>query len=173
MKPIIDVEKDHNDKNFTEIDLFLLEMAIDEVMWKLTPNSPSYNTFDSLSQKVRGCRLDLKKQEATCMVDKSNFSKEQYMADIDLAYGCGYEKGKNERLKSEWIRREDMDFLDENKVIHKHFMCKKCGFIHDFVDGHTSQYNFCPNCGTELNNSILKATDNAPTVKPEEGTNEN
>lgn len=52
--------------------------------------------------------------------------------------------------KGEWIAREDMDFLDENKVVHKHFQCNHCGLIHDFIDGHTSQYNFCPQCGYRL-----------------------
>ena len=55
-----------------------------------------------------------------------------------------------ERPQGEWIAREDFDFLDENKVRHNHFMCEKCGFIHDFIDGHTSQYNFCPQCGADL-----------------------
>ena len=39
--------------------------------------------------------------EETCMIDKSNFSNEQYKADIDNAYSCGYEKGKNERPKGD------------------------------------------------------------------------
>lgn len=43
--------------NFTEIELFLIEMAIDEVMWKLDPGSPNYKKFDLLNQKVRGQRL--------------------------------------------------------------------------------------------------------------------
>ena len=42
--------------NFSEVELFLIEMAIDEVMWKLTPNSPNYKKFDLLNQKVRGYR---------------------------------------------------------------------------------------------------------------------
>ena len=43
--------------DFTEIELFLIEMAIDEVMWKLTPNSPNYNKFGLLNEKVRCQRL--------------------------------------------------------------------------------------------------------------------
>lgn len=43
--------------NFTEIELFLIEMAIDEVMWKLVPNSPNYERYKLLNQKVRGQRL--------------------------------------------------------------------------------------------------------------------
>ena len=49
-----------------------------------------------------------------------------------------------------WVAREDMDYLDKNKVVHKHFQCNKCGLVHDFIDGHTSQYNFCPQCGADM-----------------------
>jgi uncharacterized paraquat-inducible protein A len=43
-----------------------------------------------------------------------------------------------------------MDYLDENKVVHHHFMCQNCGFIHDFIDGHTAQYKYCPSCGLKM-----------------------
>lgn len=59
------------------------------------------------------------------------------------------------RPHGEWVAREDMDYLDENKVVHNHFECKKCGFIHDFIDGHTAQYNFCPNCGADMRPRVL------------------
>ena len=76
----------------------------------------------------------------------------KYIVDIKGEIEGDYEIiGKyEERLQGEWIAREDMDYLDENKVVHKHFECNKCGFIHDFIDGHTSQYNFCPNCGADM-----------------------
>ncbi len=61
-----------------------------------------------------------------------------------------YVREDNARTKGEWIAREDMDYIDENKVVHNHFECNKCGFIHDFIDGHTAQYNFCPNCGADV-----------------------
>lgn len=25
--------------------------------------------------------------------------------------------------------------------------CDKCGFVHFFIEGHDTQYKFCPNCG--------------------------
>ena len=25
--------------------------------------------------------------------------------------------------------------------------CKKCGFVHFFIEGHNAQYKFCPECG--------------------------
>lgn len=49
-----------------------------------------------------------------------------------------------------WKHREDMDYLDKNKVMHEHFMCQNCGFIHDFIDGHTAQYKYCPNCRARM-----------------------
>lgn len=63
---------------------------------------------------------------------------------------CHYGYSVCKQPQGEWIAREDMDYLDENKVEHKHFECNKCGLIHDFIDGHTSQYNFCPNCGAKM-----------------------
>ena len=42
---------------FTETELFLIEMAIDEVMWKLDPSSPTCIRYNLLNKKVRGLRL--------------------------------------------------------------------------------------------------------------------
>ena len=28
--------------------------------------------------------------------------------------------------------------------------CKKCGFVHFFIEGHDSQYKFCPECGRSV-----------------------
>lgn len=55
-----------------------------------------------------------------------------------------------EQKRGKWIHREDMDYKDENGVFHWHGMCGECEFIHDFLDGHTAQYNFCPNCGADM-----------------------
>jgi rubrerythrin len=49
-----------------------------------------------------------------------------------------------------WLHQEIMDYLDKNKVRHNHFMCQDCGFIHDFIDGHTAQYKYCPSCGAKM-----------------------
>lgn len=27
--------------------------------------------------------------------------------------------------------------------------CKKCGFVHYFIEGHVTQYRFCPQCGEQ------------------------
>lgn len=49
-----------------------------------------------------------------------------------------------------WIHKEDMDYIDKNKVTHNHFMCQDCGFIHDFIDGYMGQYKYCPSCGAKM-----------------------
>jgi hypothetical protein len=28
--------------------------------------------------------------------------------------------------------------------------CKKCGFVHLFIEGHDAQYKFCPQCGQKV-----------------------
>lgn len=70
--------------------------------------------------------------------------------DIQRSLDVAIKALEEKRPKGKWVAREDMDYIDENKVVHNHFMCNKCGLIHDFIDEHTSQYNFCPNCGADM-----------------------
>ena len=70
------------------------------------------------------------------------------MLDAYTNEGCPTIYSNPERKPGKWIHREDMDYLDKNKVMHIHFMCQDCGFIHDFIDGHTAQYKYCPSCGS-------------------------
>lgn len=49
--------------------------------------------------------------------------------------------------EAKWIHREDMDFIDKYNCNHFHGMCTNCGLVHDFIDGHTGQYLYCPRCG--------------------------
>ena len=67
-----------------------------------------------------------------------------------ILYHKEVRKEKKEAKHGEWVHREDMDFIDQNGVEHFHCMCKNCGFIHDFLDCHTEQYNFCPECGIDM-----------------------
>lgn len=32
--------------------------------------------------------------------------------------------------------------------------CSECGFIHRFIDGHTTQYDYCPNCGAKMESEV-------------------
>ena len=74
----------------------------------------------------------------------------QNMSDIDRQTILNLPSAQPERKKGKWVHRKDMDYLDKSKVTHNHFMCKDCGFIHDFIDGHTGQYLYCPSCGAKM-----------------------
>ena len=78
--------------------------------------------------------------------------------DIDFVYN---DSSKHETLsrmidellkeqEAKWIHREDLDFKDKLGCNHFHGMCGNCGFIHDFIDGHTGQYKYCPQCEQKL-----------------------
>ena len=43
-----------------------------------------------------------------------------------------------------------INYIDKSGCMNFQGMCDKCGFIHTFIDCHTSQYNFCPNCGCRM-----------------------
>lgn len=63
----------------------------------------------------------------------------QYQVDLQCAYDCGYEKGKNDSPKSEWVAREP--------YTHKTF----CPFCKEDTRFEVGKYdNFCPNCGADL-----------------------
>lgn len=36
------------------------------------------------------------------------------------------------------------------KVRYDKFRCNECGFTKEFVDGHTTQYEYCPECGQRI-----------------------
>lgn len=53
-----------------------------------------------------------------------------------------------------WNTEPEIDFTDKDGAEHIHGSCSNCGFIHDFIDGHTAQYNFCPKCGAKMDGGI-------------------
>jgi len=47
---------------FTEDELFLMEMALDEVLWRITDtNNPTYKRYKLLEDKIYSARINLKK----------------------------------------------------------------------------------------------------------------
>lgn len=64
--------------------------------------------------------------EKTDMIDKSNFSQEQYKTDLQSAYDSGYEQAKND-LEVDWESYKDVDgnSLDDLilEVLQNNFDC--------------------------------------------------
>ena len=64
--------------------------------------------------------------EKTDMIDKSNFSQEQYKTDLQSAYDSGYEQAKND-LEVDWESYKDVDgnSLDDLilEVLQNNFNC--------------------------------------------------
>ena len=50
-------------------------------------------------------------------------------------------KIQSEAVQGEWKRVETRTYKGE---------CTNCGFRHIFMDGHDSQYRFCPYCGAKM-----------------------
>lgn len=61
-------------------------------------------------------------------------------------FADGYEQGHKdaEQKSGKWTKM----FLTDTRDIY--CQCSDCGFIHKFIDGHTAQYNYCPNCGAKM-----------------------
>lgn len=64
-----------------------------------------------------------------------------------------------ERPAKKWVRIALAITASGTK---ERLQCPNCGFTHEFIDGHTSQYNYCPQCGMELSGVA-----NAESVMPE------
>lgn len=72
--------------------------------------------------------------------------------DIDFAY--------NNSSKHEMLSSMLDELLKEQETEWEHLCdapdgtfkgrCKKCGFVHFFIEGHDAQYKFCPECGRSV-----------------------
>ena len=62
---------------------------------------------------------------------------------------------------SDWARVDDaINLLKEQETEWEHLWdapdgtfkgrCKKCGFVHFFIERHDEQYKFCPECGRRI-----------------------
>ena len=57
-----------------------------------------------------------------------------------------------ERKKGKWVEVAVTDGYDKDgiKTWISVMQCDQCGFIVNAIEGHTGQYNFCPNCGADM-----------------------
>ena len=107
-----------------------------------------------LTDKVRESNLFLTKcsaEDITTQIDKSNFSKEQYNADLQCAYDCGKASVQPKREKGEWIPIGYDGFADGNPVydVWECSCCKEERYGDD-----ESLPNFCPDCGADMRGQL-------------------
>ena len=58
-----------------------------------------------------------------------------------------------ENVKGRWVEvvdRTEMYDKEGVKTWGMLFQCNQCGFVLNAIEGHTDQYNYCPNCGAEM-----------------------
>ena len=56
-------------------------------------------------------------------------------------------------VRGEWVFNsydEDAYDVHGNKSWANRYYCSNCNFEHAFIENHTGQYNFCPNCGADM-----------------------
>lgn len=76
------------------------------------------------------------KQEPTTKIEESNFSQEQYKADLQSAYDCGVASVKQKPRKGKWISKPHVYGVS---------YCSECDFELKIDDT-----NYCPNCGAKM-----------------------
>ena len=77
---------------------------------------------------------------------------------IDQIDDCIAHIRMNQAIKSVMLNARDL--LKEQETEWEHLWdapdgtfkgrCKKCGFVHFFIEGHDTQYKFCPECGRNV-----------------------
>ena len=58
-----------------------------------------------------------------------------------------------ENVKGMWVKvvdRTEMYDKEGVKTWGMLFQCNQGGFVLNAIEGHTGQYNFCPNCGADM-----------------------
>lgn len=58
-----------------------------------------------------------------------------------------------ENVRGRWVEvvdRTEMYDKEGVKTWGMLFQCNQCGFVLNAIEGHTGQYNFCPNCGADM-----------------------
>ena len=78
------------------------------------------------------------------------------IAEVEWDYPMDYTVAFEEAIKA-LKKQEKTTYIHLNtrythwgRVRHDKFRCCNCGFTKEFVDGHTTQYEFCPECGLKI-----------------------
>ncbi len=91
--------------------------------------------------EISGALVHLRKEHAKAILD---LLKEQQQQIWELQDQVEYLTDKLKEHGTEWEHLWDaQDGTFKGR-------CKKCGFVHFFIEGHDTQYKFCPECGRSV-----------------------
>ena len=73
-----------------------------------------------------------------------------YPMDYAVAFETAIEALEKQELKRTTYIHLNTRYTHWGRVRHDQFRCCNCGLTKEFVDGHASQYKFCPQCGRRI-----------------------
>ena len=73
-----------------------------------------------------------------------------YPMDYAVAFETAIEALEKQEPKRTTYIHLNTRYTHWGRVRHDQFRCCNCGLTKEFVDGHASQYKFCPQCGLEI-----------------------
>ena len=121
-------------------------MTLDEAIKRYTSNA----FYEKSDGNLQGClefnQLAEWLKDYKRLLKQETVSKESYEHEYFLRkeFEIKIAKLEQEPKTGHWIKI----FLTDTSDIDG--QCSECGFIHKFIDGHTAQYNYCPNCGARM-----------------------
>ena len=72
---------------------------------------------------------------------------------VECEFLCPSVYPKREPVHARWIVKEGREQgydIGGVKTWYMQIKCSECGFIKTAIEGHTGQYNYCPNCGADM-----------------------
>ena len=72
---------------------------------------------------------------------------------------CAADRKEIDRNTAEWEQLEQIKAYDivGTKTWAVKRMCNNCGLIHAFIEDHTTQYKFCPQCGSRMVTKVVES----------------
>ena len=74
----------------------------------------------------------------------------EYPMDYAAAFETAIEALEKQVPKRTTYIHLNTRYTHWGRVRHDQFRCCNCGLTKEFVDGHASQYKFCPQCGLKI-----------------------
>jgi hypothetical protein len=120
----------------------------EQVTGKLKNPCDSLLTADSEACKEQKSKLDLISRQAAVECVGWGDSVTAVISRIKLLPNV-----QPDQQRGEWIEVEvfpEVYDIDGVKTWGSEMQCDQCGFRHTAIEGHMTQYNFCPSCGADM-----------------------